>query len=138
MIELPDLESLNPIVEWDAFIFDVLIPICLDHGWHVDFDSIEDQCCLIYSHFSRRSSQDWQRFISDFVKPFCEERGWTVEIMPKEGETILIHVPNPVKPKSDTNFKQLDFFDICSPTPKRVEGRLLSQKSLLSECNKEI
>jgi len=119
MIELPDLKQLFHIVEWDTFIFDVLIPICLDHGWHIDFDSIEDLCCVIYGHFSQRNPQDWQRFISDFIVPFSQERGWTVEIWSKEGLAILIHAVKPVEPEPETDSQQLNFFNLVHSTQTR-------------------
>ena len=130
MIELPDLESLKPLVEWDAFIFEVLIPICLDHGWHVDFEFIEDLCCVIYGHFNQENPQDWQRFITDFIVPFSKEREWTVEIWSEEDAAILIQAPPSVKdPESETGIQQLDFFDLCPANPRQQNNNYQHERS---------
>ena len=113
MIELPDLKQLNHIVNWDAFILDVLNPLCLDQGWHLDFEFIEDLCCVIHGHFNQENPQDWQHFITDFIVPFCQERGWQVEIWP-EDVSILIHAFERVK----TDYHQLNFFDLCPSNPR--------------------
>ena len=121
MLDLPKLEQLTHITALDDFVTEVLIPICVQPRWHVDYQA--DRCGVI-GHYNQDQPNDWQRFIDEFITPFCQERGWSVEILPEDDAAIVIYVLAEVEAAEAGEVRQLTFFDLWSADPDTTSNYL--------------
>lgn len=117
MLDLLKLEQLKHIIEWDVFVIDILIPLCDKQRWHVDYEFLEDRCCVI-GHFDQDKPEVWLRFIDELITPYCQQRGWQVEPMLEEDAVILIHRPTGIeKSEPEADIHNSTFSIYIHPTP---------------------